>query len=77
MKATTLTRLQPGMIVMFSGERHVVKMVNESRAFIVPEKRRHVEVKSIEDGKEVIKASFTKPGDGISISPNSEIDIIR
>jgi hypothetical protein len=72
----TLTKLQPGMIVLFDGARHRVVMVNESRARIVPMEKVETQVKQIIDGKKVVVASFSKYGAGQNISPNSEIEIV-
>lgn len=72
----TLTKLQPGMIVLFDGARHRVVMVNESRARIVPMEKVETQVEQIIDGKKVVVASFSKYGAGQNISPNSEIPIV-
>lgn len=72
----TLTKLQPGHIVMFNGARHRVTMVNDCRARIVPMEKVETQVEQIIDGKKVVVASFSKYGAGQNISPNSEIEII-
>jgi len=72
----TLTKLQPGHIVMFNGARHRVTMVNDCRARIVPMEKVETQVEQIIDGKKVVVASFSKYGVGQNISPNSEIEIV-
>ena len=72
----TLTKLQPGHIVMFNGARHRVTMVNDCRARIVPMEKVETQVEQIIDGKKVVVASFSKYGAGQNISPNSEIPIL-
>lgn len=69
----TLSRLQPGMLVEFSGEPHTVAMVNHSRARIVPVARQVVTITTLH-GK---TKTFTRPRTGYDISPNSEIPILR
>lgn len=72
----TLTYLQPGMRVNFEGRPHRVVMVNECRARIVPEEKRH---------KEIIPATGRHAGQritiladeaGHNISPNSELEVL-
>lgn len=72
----TLTRLQPGHIIMFSGERHRVTMVNDCRAVIVPMEKRKTEIQQTIDGKQVVVARFSKYGSSVNISPNSEVEIV-
>lgn len=72
----SLTRLQPGHIIVFSGERWRVTSVNDCRAVITPMEKRKTEVKQIIDGKEVVVASFNKYGASVNISPNSEVEIV-
>jgi len=72
----TLTRLQPGHLVKFAGEKWKVTSVNDCRAVITPVEKRKTEVKQIIDGKEVVVASFSKYGSSVNISPNSELEIV-
>ncbi len=74
--SNTLTKLQPGHIVLFAGARHRVTLVNECRARIVPMEKVQTEVEQIIDGKKVVVATFSKYGVAQNISPNSEIEII-
>jgi hypothetical protein len=72
----TLTKLQPGHIVMLDGCRHRIVMVNDCRARAVPCDKVQSTIEQIVDGKKVVVASFSKYGVGQNISPNSEIPIV-
>lgn len=72
----TLSRLQPGMIIIHEGRRHRVVMVNDCRARVIPLERVQREVEQIIDGKKVVVASFSAPGAAQNISPNSTCEIV-
>jgi hypothetical protein len=72
-KPRPLTRLQRGMVVMLNGAEHVVDLVNETRARCVPMRR--VRVDFYDRGGNA--CSFEHDAAAISISPNSEIKIVR
>jgi len=74
--AGTLSRLQPGHIVLFEGRKHRVIMVNDSRARILPLEKVQKTIEQIIDGKKVTVASFSGPGVAVNISPNSLCEIV-
>lgn len=68
----TLTRLQPGFVVLHDNAEYLVTYVNDCRAVIKP-RSRSVATITTHDGKTV---SFDKPGAPLNISPNSDLPII-
>jgi hypothetical protein len=74
---STLTRLQPGMVILSAGIRYRVELVNESRAFCVPTEKR-TEVFQPKTGKNAgAELVIEKRQPGISISPNAECEIVE
>ncbi len=75
--AGTLTRLQVGMVIKHGGTDYRVDLVNESRARCVPLEK--VKVKQVmfdkRSGTEK-EVEFSRSGGAISISPNSEVEIV-
>jgi len=67
------TLLQLGMRVLFDGRPHVVVMVNECRAKLVPEQKqlRTITPKTGPNAGKTIQIAAI--GDGHNISPNSEL----
>src|SRR5688572_1135991 len=72
----TLSRLQPGMIILHEGRKHRVVMVNDCRARILPIEKIQKTVEQIIDGKKTVVASFSSFGAALNISPNSTCEII-
>lgn len=73
---TTLTHLQPGMIVIAFSQQCRVVMVNESRAVLVPLRKNlrcYVPKTGKNAGKTVLFAESPRP---ISVSPNSDVPIL-
>lgn len=71
-----LTRLQPGMEIVYAGERCRVLMVNDCRALVQPIAQRRRTV-TPQTGRYAGKTrTFTEPRKKISISPNAEVDIL-
>jgi hypothetical protein len=68
-----LTRLQEGMIVMLDGAEHRVDLVNDCRARCAPLRRVRVTIKDRFDNVR----TFDRMPPAVSISPNSEIRIVR
>ena len=72
----TLTRLQPGMRVLFAGAVHRVVMVNECRAPIVPVAktvRTFVPKTGKSAGQRLVIESTDR---GQNISPDSELEVV-
>ena len=74
----SLTRLQVGMVIEYSGEEYLVQSVTDCRAMIVPLNKRKtvVQIKNkLTD--EVREFTPETTGGPIGISPNSECKILR
>ena len=67
------TYLRKGDVINLFRKEHLVMMVNQSRALCVPMSRRIVSYETL-GGQ---KVEFTRAEEGIAISPNSEVEIIR
>lgn len=59
---------------MYEGEVYTVKTVSDCRAYCVPERKRHVEIAPI-DGSP--KRVFEANRNGVSLSPNSELEFLQ
>ena len=70
--SATLTRLQPGQVLEFAGERYLCVFVNDCRARLVPQQK-HVVVVTTAAGK---SATFQRYGASVNVSPNSELPIV-
>lgn len=68
MNALTLTRLQKGMTVLWHNRPHKVIMVNDCRALVRPCAKEVVEIR----GRRIRVTPHC-----ISISPNSELEIVK
>lgn len=70
----TLTRLQPGMVVVLRGEQWRVSLVNECRAHCVPVRAKERVV--IRDWSGAVRREYWAQRRGIDISPNSEVEVV-
>lgn len=66
-------RLRKGDVINLFRQKHIVIMVNQSRALCVPMSRRAVSYETVLGQK----VEFTKADNGTAISPNAEVDILE
>lgn len=72
-----LSRLQAGMVIVYSGTEYRVEYVNDCRARCIPINRQHKTVTFVNKKGEACEFTPETTGGAINISPNADCQIIR